>query len=93
MSLNVPTYIRSVDTEKYQAIKEQGRGAWTEFIHKALNPEEGAYMGQKEFDEFASGANHLEKLSHKEHRLGPPTNDNRLNSQPIPKSFSARKKK
>lgn len=90
MSLNVPTYIRSVDTEKYQAIKEQGRGAWTEFIHKALNPEEGAYMGQKEFDEFSNGVKNIvspegiKAVGRQIYSLG---------SQPIPKSFSARKKK
>lgn len=38
MSLTVPTYIRSEDTEKYLKIKESQRGAWTEFIHNALNP-------------------------------------------------------
>jgi len=38
MSFTVPTYIRTQDTEKYNEIISKGRGAWTEFIHNALNP-------------------------------------------------------
>jgi len=34
---NVSTYIKSADLAKYLAIQSQGKGAWTEFVHKALN--------------------------------------------------------
>ena len=37
MSFTVPTYIRTQDTERYNEIISKGRGAWTEFIHNALN--------------------------------------------------------
>lgn len=38
MSLTVPTYIRTSDTDKYLEVVSKGRGSWTEFIHNALNP-------------------------------------------------------
>lgn len=33
----IPTYIRSSDLAKYLEISSNGKGAWAEFIHKALS--------------------------------------------------------
>lgn len=38
------TYIRQSDYDKYIAIQSKGKGAWTEFIHKALNSIERKYI-------------------------------------------------
>ncbi len=37
---SIPVYIKPVDFPKYQAIHARGRGAWAQFIHRALNTEE-----------------------------------------------------
>jgi hypothetical protein len=42
MSLTVPTYIRSIDQDKYLEVSKE-RGAWTEFIHNALNEKQPVY--------------------------------------------------
>lgn len=34
---NVPTYVKSSDLDSYLAIRAKGKGAWSEFIHNALN--------------------------------------------------------